>query len=403
MLAFGYAFLYVPILPADHLLVQRIAAGHGVGRLLDQVVRRAAAQPADARAAWLSLRIAALQRHAARWCSARWPAGAGPLRPVPGPHAVRRHDHRAAGDARSDHRAVAAAAVRLAANSSIGWPAGRGMTTITIAHITFTMAYVAVVVQSRLASLDDSLEEAAMDLGARPAKVFFVITLPIISPALVSGWLLAFTLSLDDLVIASFVSGPGVHDAADGDLLQRAAWREPDINALATIIVALVTTGIIIAGVFMARQEKIRKIDEQMAASSRHLNFSLFLYPGRFGAVSLHACHAWPPRRPCAGGCRLVPKRISSSSGETTEEAYREFPRFSWSYPSRLRRPDPLLPAGVSHFGCPGTAPSGPAPSIKRQRPPFVFPSFRFFRKLRVLPEADYVRSERLPSQRPGG
>src|SRR5690349_19284464 len=90
----------------------------------------------------------------------------------------------------------------------IGWPEGRGMTTITIAHVTFTMAFVAVIVQSRLVSLDESIEEAAMDLGARPAKIFFVITLPIISPAIVSGWLLAFTLSLDDLVIASFVSGP---------------------------------------------------------------------------------------------------------------------------------------------------------------------------------------------------
>src|SRR5690625_1560028 len=92
---------------------------------------------------------------------------------------------------------------------AVGWPSGRGVTTITIAHITFSMAYVAVIVQSRLSSVDASLEEAALDLGARPWKVFLVITLPIIAPALVAGWLLAFTLSLDDLVIASFVSGPG--------------------------------------------------------------------------------------------------------------------------------------------------------------------------------------------------
>src|SRR5512134_165132 len=91
----------------------------------------------------------------------------------------------------------------------IGWPAGRGMTTIVISHITFTMAYVTIIVQSRLSQMDDSLEEAAMDLGARPHKVFFLITLPIIFPALLSGWLLAFTLSLDDLVITSFVAGPG--------------------------------------------------------------------------------------------------------------------------------------------------------------------------------------------------
>ncbi len=89
----------------------------------------------------------------------------------------------------------------------IGWPAGRGMTTIIIAHITFCMAFVAVVVQSRLQGLDMSLEEAAMDLGARPVRVFFDVTIPVIAPALIAGWLLAFTLSLDDLVIASFVTG----------------------------------------------------------------------------------------------------------------------------------------------------------------------------------------------------
>ncbi len=91
----------------------------------------------------------------------------------------------------------------------IGWPTHRGFATITIAHITFSMAYVAVVVRSRLGSLDQSLEEAAMDLGGRPLRVFFDITMPMIAPAMVSGWLLAFTLSLDDVVIASFVSGPG--------------------------------------------------------------------------------------------------------------------------------------------------------------------------------------------------
>ncbi|VTM62496.1 putrescine ABC transporter membrane protein [Escherichia coli] len=92
---------------------------------------------------------------------------------------------------------------------AIGWPADRGMLTIWLAHVTFCTAYVAVVISSRLRELDRSIEEAAMDLGATPLKVFFVITLPMIMPAIISGWLLAFTLSLDDLVIASFVSGPG--------------------------------------------------------------------------------------------------------------------------------------------------------------------------------------------------
>ena len=126
----------------------------------------------------------------------------------------------------------------VAMEQLIGWPAGRGITTIIIAHITFTMAYVTVVVQSRLAQLDESLEEAAMDLGARPAKVFFVITLPIIVPALISGWLLAFTLSLDDLVITSFVTGPGSSTLPMVIFSKVRLGVSPDINALATIMIA---------------------------------------------------------------------------------------------------------------------------------------------------------------------
>jgi putrescine transport system permease protein len=148
-----------------------------------------------------------------------------------------------------------------------GWPAGRGMTTVTIAHITLTMAYVTVIVQSRLSTLDDSLEEAAMDLGARPGKVFFVITLPIIAPALVSGWLLSFTISIDDLVITSFVSGPGSSTLPMVIFSKVRLGVSPDINALATIMVALVTIGVIIAGILMARQERIRQRDMQMAAA----------------------------------------------------------------------------------------------------------------------------------------
>ncbi|MGQ9365118.1 ABC transporter permease subunit [Azospirillum sp. ST 5-10] len=153
----------------------------------------------------------------------------------------------------------------VAMEQLVGWPGGRGVTTITIAHTTFTMAYVAVIVQSRLVSLDESLEEAAMDLGARPAKVFFVITLPIISPAIVSGWLLAFTLSLDDLVIASFVSGPGSTTLPMVIFSSVKFGVSPKINALATIIVLVVATGIFVASLWMARQEKQRRRDEQMA------------------------------------------------------------------------------------------------------------------------------------------
>jgi putrescine transport system permease protein len=150
----------------------------------------------------------------------------------------------------------------------IGWPEGRGVSTILLAHITFSAAYVTVVVQSRLAQMDVSVEEAAMDLGARPWKVFLVITLPIIAPALVSGWLLAFTLSLDDLVIASFVSGPG---ATTLPMVVYSSVRlgvSPQINALATIIVAVVTTGILVAGWLMHRREGRRLKDTQRAAAA---------------------------------------------------------------------------------------------------------------------------------------
>ncbi len=138
----------------------------------------------------------------------------------------------------------------------IGWPVQRGFTTITIAHTTFALAYVTVIVQSRLAGMDESLEEAAMDLGGRPLRVLFDITLPLIAPAMVAGWLLAFTLSLDDLVIASFVSGPG------GSTLPMVIFSKvrlgvtPDINALATIIIGIVTIGVVIAWWATGRSRK---------------------------------------------------------------------------------------------------------------------------------------------------
>jgi putrescine transport system permease protein len=147
----------------------------------------------------------------------------------------------------------------------LGWPDGRGVTTITIAHTTFTLAYVAVIVQSRLVSLDDSLEEAAMDLGARPAKVFFVITLPVIAPAVVGGWLLAFTLSLDDVVVASFVSGPASTTLPVMVFSSIRFGVSPQINALATLIVLTVTTGVFIVSVLMNRWERRRQADERLA------------------------------------------------------------------------------------------------------------------------------------------
>lgn len=149
----------------------------------------------------------------------------------------------------------------VAMEQLIGWPAGRGQVTILLAHVTFSMAYVTVIVQSRLAHMDRSIEEAALDLGARPVKVFFRITLPMIAPALMAGWLLAFTLSMDDLVIASFVSGPGSTTLPMVVYSSVRLGVSPQINALATIIIGVVAMAVLIAGVVLYRKE-MRKQQE---------------------------------------------------------------------------------------------------------------------------------------------
>jgi putrescine transport system permease protein len=155
----------------------------------------------------------------------------------------------------------------VALEQMIGWPEGRGLLTITIAHVTFTMAYVTVVVQSRLAGFDDALEEAALDLGAKPVTVFFKITLPLIMPAIVSGWMLAFTLSWDDVVISQFVSGPGSSTLPMEIFSRVRRGVSPDINALATIMVLIVATGVVASTIWMKRQERKRALEEQMARS----------------------------------------------------------------------------------------------------------------------------------------
>ena len=155
----------------------------------------------------------------------------------------------------------------VALEQMIGWPEGRGLLTITIAHVTFTMAYVTVVVQSRLAGFDDALEEAALDLGAKPVTVFFKITLPLIIPAIVSGWMLAFTLSWDDVVISQFVSGPGSSTLPMEIFSRVRRGVSPDINALATIMVLIVATGVVASTIWMKRQERKRALEEQMARS----------------------------------------------------------------------------------------------------------------------------------------
>jgi putrescine transport system permease protein len=156
----------------------------------------------------------------------------------------------------------------VALEQTIGYPSGRGPLTITLAHVTFCMAYVTVVVQSRLVGFDESLEEAAMDLGARPAKVFFRITLPLIVPALVSGWLLAFTLSWDDLVISQFVAGPGSSTLPMVIFSKVRLGVSPDVNALATIMVLIVASGIVVSSIWMRYQNKRRERDMRLAASA---------------------------------------------------------------------------------------------------------------------------------------
>lgn len=143
--------------------------------------------------------------------------------------------------------------------------APRGILSIWIAHVTFTLAFVTVVLSSRMAELDKSLEEAAMDLGANRVKVFFLITLPIIAPAIVSGWLLAFTLSLDDVVVASFVSGPSSTTLPMVVFSSARRGLNPQVNALATIMIVVVSVAAFIGWYLMNREDKRRQRDMQLA------------------------------------------------------------------------------------------------------------------------------------------
>ena len=147
----------------------------------------------------------------------------------------------------------------------LGWPSSRGFTTVTLAHITFSMVFVTTIIQSRMLQADRAIEEAAMDLGSKPWAVLFDVTLPVIFPAILSGWLLAFTISLDDVVITSFTTGPG------NTTLPLLIWSKvklgvtPDINALATLTVLVVGCGVALAGFMLNRSEKRREADARMA------------------------------------------------------------------------------------------------------------------------------------------
>ena len=154
----------------------------------------------------------------------------------------------------------------VAVQRAIGWP-DRGVLTIVIGHTLLGMAYATVVIQSRLSEVERSIEEAAMDLGCRPIQVFFLVTLPNIAPALVSAWLLTFTLSFDDVVISEFLSGPGVTTLPQVIFSYARRGVNPSIYAAATLLIAMLSLGIIAYSVFMLRRQ--RRIASEISAAYR--------------------------------------------------------------------------------------------------------------------------------------
>jgi putrescine transport system permease protein len=140
----------------------------------------------------------------------------------------------------------------------LGWPAERGLFTMWIGHVMLCMSYVAIIVQSRVRDLNPSLEEAALDLGATPFKTFFAITLPLISQALLAGWLLSFTLSIDDVVLSAFLSGPGSTTLPLVVFSRVRLGLNPEMNALATLFIGVVTVGVVVINYFMLRAERKR-------------------------------------------------------------------------------------------------------------------------------------------------
>jgi putrescine transport system permease protein len=245
-LGFGYAFLYMPIA----LLVVWSFNGSRIvnvwGGFSTKWYGELARNDAFLNAAWLSLKVAATSASAALVLGTlaavvlvRFGKFRGRLlfngliaAPLVMPEII---------------LGLAMLLMFVALEQLIGWPDGRGFSTIAIAHTTVGMAYATVVVRSRLAQMDESLEEAALDLGARPVKVFFLITLPVIAPSLAAAWLLAFTLSLDDVVVAQFVSGPGATTLPIEVFSSVRLGVSPQVNALGTIIVCVVAVIILAA------------------------------------------------------------------------------------------------------------------------------------------------------------
>lgn len=142
---------------------------------------------------------------------------------------------------------------------AFGWPAERGFFTIWIGHVMLCMSFVAIVIQSKVRELDPSIEDAARDLGATPLKVFFTITLPMLSQAMVAGWLLAFTLSFDDVVLSAFLSGPGYTTLPLVVFSRVRLGLNPEMNALATLFIAVVTVGVVLSNQVLLRRERRRQ------------------------------------------------------------------------------------------------------------------------------------------------
>ena len=159
--------------------------------------------------------------------------------------------------------------VQRATQEAFGWGVPeRGLVTIWLGHLLVGMAYAAVVVQARLQDLNPQLEEAALDLGARPHQVFWLVTLPLISQSLLSAWLLTFTISLDDVVLSAFLSGPGATTLPLVIFSRARLGLNPSVNAVATLIVAIVAIGVLVASYLIARAERKRLLD--LAEASRH-------------------------------------------------------------------------------------------------------------------------------------
>ena len=270
VLAFGFAFLYAPILSmiiysfnASRLVTVWDAAHSPTLKWYAELFGNAQIM----QAAWLSLRIAAMNATGAvilgtmagfaleRYGRFRGRAVLGALSAAPLvlPEII---------------TGLSLLLLFVAMEQLIGWPARRGATTITIAHISFSLSYVAVIVQARLAGFDVSLEEAALDLGARPAVVFARITLPLIAPALLAGWLLSFTLSWDDVVISQFVAGPGSSTLPMVIFSKVRLGVSPDVNALATLMVLVVAIGVVSSSWYLQHRDRQRARESQMLASA---------------------------------------------------------------------------------------------------------------------------------------